>query len=98
MGTVLVEIPVDEATAKTLADPAMRRSAGLLLRHMATPIEGADPLATLLRAAYNEAPAPALTPAAVGPIGMDQEETALLCRHCLRRVDQISPQEARHAR
>jgi hypothetical protein len=61
LGTVLVEIPVDEATAKTLADPAMRRSAGLLLRHMATPIEGADPLATLLRAAYNEAPAPALT-------------------------------------
>ena len=57
----MVEIPVDEATAKTLADPAMRQSAGLLLRHMAKPVEGPDPLAALLRAAYDEAPAPAMT-------------------------------------
>lgn len=61
MGIVLVEIPVDEATASTLADPAMRRSAGLLLRHMARPVAGPDPLAALLRAAYDDAPEPALT-------------------------------------
>jgi hypothetical protein len=41
--------PVDNATAE------------LPLRHVATPIEGTDPLTTLLRAAYNEAPAPTLT-------------------------------------
>jgi hypothetical protein len=65
VGTVLIEIPVDEETAKTLANPAMRHSAGLLLRHMARPIEGADPLAALLRAAHDEAPAPALTEAEI---------------------------------
>jgi hypothetical protein len=43
----------------------MRRSAGLLLRHVARPADGADPLDALLRTAHDEAPDADLTEAAV---------------------------------
>ena len=54
MDTVLVEIPVDEVTAAMLSDPEKRRSAGTMLRFMARPIEGEDPILPLLRRSQSE--------------------------------------------
>lgn len=64
MGTVMVEIPVDEETAAALADPHRRRAIGeavkVMVRHT-----GTDPLIALLEQTSREAAEAGLTEEAI---------------------------------
>ncbi len=55
MGTVMVEIPVDEATAEALADPHRLAAVAEVVNHIVRPIAGNDLLATLLETARRKA-------------------------------------------
>ena len=61
MSTVMVEIPVDEATAAALADPHRREAVGELVKLIVHPTAGNDPLAALLETTRREATASGLT-------------------------------------
>lgn len=55
MGTVMVEIPVDEETAAALADPHRREAVGELVKLAVRPSAGNDPLGALLDTTRREA-------------------------------------------
>lgn len=57
MDTVMVEIPVDEATAEALADPHRLAAVAELVKHMVRPTEGNDLLAALLESTRQKAAA-----------------------------------------
>jgi Glu-tRNA(Gln) amidotransferase subunit E-like FAD-binding protein len=61
MGSVMVEIPVDEETAAALADPHRRRAIGEAVKAMVRPRTGADPLAVLLQETRRKAAEAGLT-------------------------------------
>ena len=61
MSTVMVEIPVDEATAEALADPHRLAAVAELVKNMVRPTAGNDLLATLLEATRRKAAAMSLS-------------------------------------
>jgi hypothetical protein len=61
MGTVMVEIPVDEETAAALAGPHRRQAIGEAVKLMVRPHAGGDPLAALLETTRREATEAGLT-------------------------------------
>lgn len=63
MGTVLVQIPVDEATAAALADPQKLAAVSELVMAVVQPTAEDDPLDRLLRAINREAAEAGLTEA-----------------------------------
>ena len=67
MGTVMVEIPVDEATAAALADPHRLAAVAELVKNMVHPASGNDLLATLLETTRRK-------PAAIGLSEQDIDE------------------------
>ena len=65
MPVVMVEIPVDEATAAALADPRRLEAVGELVRLTVHPDAAADPLRLLLETTRREAAAAGLTGQAI---------------------------------
>jgi Glu-tRNA(Gln) amidotransferase subunit E-like FAD-binding protein len=61
MGTVMVELPVDEATAEALADPHRLAEVAELVKKMVRPSAGNDLLATLLETTRRKAAAMGLS-------------------------------------
>ena len=57
MSTVMVEIPVDEETARALADPNRLAAVGELVKHMVRPSPAHDLLGTLLESTRRRAAA-----------------------------------------
>ena len=63
MGTVMVQIPVDEATAARLADPRRLAAISHLIELAVRPTEHDDPLIALFEKTSREAAAAGLTDA-----------------------------------
>jgi hypothetical protein len=61
MDTVMVELPVDAATAEALADPHRLAAVAQLVKHMVHPTQGNDLLAALLETTRQKAAASGLT-------------------------------------
>lgn len=81
MGTVMVEIPVDEETAAALADPRRRRAIGEAVKLMVRSRTGADPLAALLEQTRREAAEAGLTDEVI-----DEELAAWKAERAARRA------------
>lgn len=61
MGTVMVEIPVDEATAAALADPRRLAAVAQMLNLVVRPVDEEDPLISLFELTRKQAAEAGLT-------------------------------------